>query len=48
MSKKKKEKPIYEYDKYGMLYRVNPELSERDKNLLKQIQQSLTLKNKNV
>ena len=45
MSKKKKEQPIYQTDKYGLLYQVNKPLSENDKNLLEQLKQ-LTLKNK--
>jgi hypothetical protein len=37
MSKKKKETPIYELDKYGLLYQVNKPLSENDERLLELI-----------
>lgn len=45
MVKEKKQKPVYAYDKYGLLYQVNKPLSDNDKELLKQI--SNIIKNKN-
>ena len=44
MGKSKKTIPVYDYDKYGLLYQVNKPLSDNDKNLL--IKLSEMIKNK--
>lgn len=36
---KKQPTPIYDIDKYGLLYQVNPKLSENDKALLAKLKQ---------
>lgn len=40
--KKKNPKPIYETDKYGLMYQVNKPLSENDKKLIEQLKQLMS------
>ena len=40
----KKKQPIYDIDKYGLLYQVNKPLSENDKALLAKLKQVVTNK----
>ena len=44
MPKKTKTQPIYDVDKYGLLYQVNKPLSENDKVLLEKLKE--VIKNK--
>jgi hypothetical protein len=46
MKKPKKEKPVYAYDKYGLLYQVNKPLSENDKALLENLGKIMKKNNK--
>jgi len=46
MAKEKKQKPVYAYDKYGLLYQVNKPLSDNDKNLLINLAEMIKNKSK--
>ena len=47
MGTKKKVKPIYGVDKYGLLYQINKPLSENDKDILKTLLKITEKKNGN-